>query len=262
MGNFFFDESLHKRGEFILGSFVYSHDDDIAAKIFGAVTSCGMEARVDEFKSGIHMSKNPAMRELRDHLFQILFDCRCRVGVVVIPFDEREHLGDEGLNALSKFLLTNGLQDRVHEVYFDRGILPTKGRIAMFGREAPQCRLHLEQDSCAVPGIQLADLVAHTSSGMLLEKLGLVTKMVRAGENSGYSPDMEMNLGFSLWARLRYAFFCAPTPIGAAPGKDPFQVDPIYDVENYGLFISTSTPSPLREAAVRTFGKCYLGCIH
>jgi hypothetical protein len=65
-------------------------------------------------------------------------------------------------------------------------------------------KLFLEVDSIKVKGIQLADLVAHTFATMLLEQLGLVDKKVKAGENSGYDPDLEIELGFELWASIRY----------------------------------------------------------
>jgi hypothetical protein len=40
---------------------------------------------------------------------------------------------------------------------------------------------------------------------MLLERLGHLKKMVKGGANSGYDPDLDIGLGFELWASLRCA---------------------------------------------------------
>lgn len=123
------------------------------------------------------------------------------------------------------------------------------------------CEVHQSQDSKLIGGIQLADLAAHLLGGMLLEELGLITKLVSVGENSGYAPDLETELGFALWASLRYQFFKAPQPnLGADP--DDRVGDLTFDVENYGLYISEDCPEKLKQAALQRFGTCYLGCIH
>ena len=95
----------------------------------------------------------------------------------------------------------------------------------------------------------------------MLEHLGLVSKKVRAGENSGYDPDLEIELGFELWASLRYQFFKAPQPNPGPIPDDPIE-DLIFDVENYGLHISEGCSQTIKDAALGRFGDCYLGCIH
>jgi hypothetical protein len=94
---------------------------------------------------------------------------------------------------------------------------------------------------------------------MLLEHLGHLKKMVKAGANSGYDPDIDIELGFELWASLRCAFFKTSQP--SARPEDPFG-DLMFDVENYGLHIAQSCDNALRTAALERFGVCYLGCIH
>ncbi len=69
--------------------------------------------------------------------------------------------------------------------------------------------------------------------------------MVKAGENSDYDPDSEVNLDFELWTTLRYNFFAAaPTPIDSWKSQLDFQVD----VESRGLFIADSCETQTREA--------------
>jgi hypothetical protein len=112
-----------------------------------------------------------------------------------------------------------------------------------------------------IGGIQVADLVAHWLGLMLLEQMGMISKKVRAGENSGYEPDLEIELGFEFWASLRYQFFKAPDS-KAGPDSDSLVGELVFDVENYGLYISDRCDPPLREAARARFGECYMGCIH
>ncbi len=121
------------------------------------------------------------------------------------------------------------------------------------------CECRFEQDSKLVPGLQLADLIAHTCSMMLLEKLGLITKLIKVGPNSGYDPDLQVELGWALWASVRYAFFHG----GSKYGIDDDPVDFMtVDVAGYGLFIDKSCDPRVAAAALNLFGKCYLGCIH
>ena len=120
------------------------------------------------------------------------------------------------------------------------------------------CKFHLEQNSLQIKGIQLADLAAHLASIQLKDALGLVTKMVKAGENSGYDPDMDVELGFEMWATLRYTFFNKGSTIYT---DDPI-VDATVKVEPYGLFISDYCDSNLTKTARTKFGDVYLGCIH
>jgi hypothetical protein len=122
-----------------------------------------------------------------------------------------------------------------------------------------QFNCYFEQDSRIVCGLQLADLVAHTCSIMLLESLGLVTKTVKAGENSGYDPDLDIELGFELWASLRYNFFSKPAP---HPDTWRDQSDYRVEVKGVGLYVSDSCPELLKEKALDRFGEMYLGCIH
>lgn len=258
VGHFYFDETIQERGGFIIGAFVNA-PNDVTPKIYSAIEQVGIRPRVNEFKSGARMDRNPKQAELRSHIMETLR--KTRIGIIVAPVEERALLGHHALLGLRKILSANGLAHKPHSVFFDEGIaLDRDSNNDLLGEVGALCEVHQSQDSKLVGGIQLADLAAHFLGGMLLENLGLLTKMVRAGENSGYDPDLEIELGFELWASLRYQLFKAPQPYRATP-DDPVG-NLVFDVDNYGLHISDNCSKPLREAALKCFGSCYLGCIH
>jgi len=259
MGNFYFDETIQERGGFIIGAFVYS-PYDVTPAVYSAIQQVGMRPGVDEFKSGARMDRNLKQAELRDRLMNLLSSTR--VGLVVVPTTQRSFLGHHALLGLRKILSANDLAHKPHSVFLDQGITVKRnsGR-DLLGEPGDMCEVHQSQDSKLIGGIQLADLAAHLLGGMLLEELGLITKLVCVGENSGYAPDLEIELGFALWASLRYQFFKAPQPNLGADPDDPVG-DLTFDVENYGLYISEDCPEKLKQAALQRFGTCYLGCIH
>ncbi len=94
---------------------------------------------------------------------------------------------------------------------------------------------------------------------MLLAELGCVKKMVKAGQNSGYDPDSDMELEFELWAGVRYNFFAAAPP---PPDQWESQLDFQVDVETRGLHVAATCDLEVRRAALARFGSMYLGCIH
>jgi len=102
-------------------------------------------------------------------------------------------------------------------------------------------------------------IVAHMASIQHKSAMGLITKMVKAGENSGYDPEMEIELSFEMFGTLRYCIF--------NEGNDNTQtgdqaVDATLTVGQSGLFISKTCSSDLVDWANSTFGTIYLGCIH
>ena len=117
----------------------------------------------------------------------------------------------------------------------------------------------IRQDSREVGGLQLADHVAHSLSGMLLEQMGLLRKHIKAGENSGYDPELLIELGFELWASLRYSLIYGPND--ATPEDDQL-VTATFPMEGFGLYVAPSCNSDLTSHARARFGTNYLGCIH
>ncbi len=259
VGYFYFDETIQERGGFIIGAFVYS-PNNVTPEVYSVIAQVGLHPGVDEFKSGTRIDRNPKQVELRSRLMEILSNTR--VGVVVAPITERGLLGHHALLGLRKILSAKYLAGKSHSVFLDQGITVDRDSCKdLLGEPGAFCEVHQSQDSKLIGGIQLTDLTAHLLGGMLLDSLGLVSKLVCAGENSGYDPDLEIELGFELWTSLRYHFFMAPQPNPGTIPDDPIG-NLIFDVENFGLHISGGCSQALKEAALLRFGTCYLGCIH
>jgi hypothetical protein len=256
VGTFYFDESIHVLGEFIVGVFVYTNRN-IDSDIDKALTLACLEPGIEEFKSGAPMKSRPELQTLRDEMFVVLRE-NCRIGIVVTPIDERAQLGAIALQGLEKILVANDLLESAHDVFFDESIWPSERQAAtaIAARSSlARCAFHMEQDSKICRGIQLADAAAHCCSRMLLHEMGLANKAV-AGEPLGYVDSVD--LSHECFGRVRYNFFCGEIPREAI--DDPLAT--AVNVSDYGLFIADLSPSWLREAALHRFGSMYLGCTH
>ena len=255
MGQFFVDDSVHQRAGLILCGVVYCARG-INGRVRQALRSVRLVPGVDEFKSGGRMQDNPALARLRTGLLSIVHR-HCKVGVIIAPCSDRAQLGAIVLDGLAWMIRENSLVGKPGSIYLDQGMFATSRAAAEVSAQHPELGAHAvfaEQDSRAVMGIQLADVAAHTCATMLLEQLGYISKTVKAGDNSGYDPEWDLKLGFELWAKLRYAFFCRRNPARSAG-------DPLYDASP-GLYVSPSSPPALADAAGDRFGSVYLGCIH
>ncbi len=71
--------------------------------------------------------------------------------------------------------------------------------------------------------------------------------------------DLDIELGLNCGPPCAMPSSKAPKPI---PGAEDSLGDAMFDVENYGLYVSETCNEELRKAAIERFGKCYLGCIH
>lgn len=261
MGYFYFDESIHERANFIIGAFVYS-DRSLESRVENALTGLGLRPGVDEFKSGARMDSEPHQKRLRAVMRNLLM--KTRLGLLVMPVEERTNLGIEAVRALEKIILANKL-DGDHTVYLDQGIkVPEKLDGVISSKVIEHCKFQPSQLSHQIGGIQLADLAAHTFSIMLLETLGELNKMVKAGPNSGYDPDLDIELGFEMWATVRYQFFTLDNidmnklESGDADIVEAFTLD----IGSYALYVANSCSEVLRSAANNRFGTNYIGCIH
>jgi hypothetical protein len=254
---FYFDESIHQRGGFILGAYVFGPDP--TEQVNAALASVGLDPDADEYKSSATMKGHPERQALREELHKIL-GLEYQYAVVVVPFYARISLGIEALRALRQFCDANRLTRLRESAYFDQGVF-TSVKEAM--RVADETGVLLcadiiaEQDSRMIKGLQLADLVAHTCALMLVDALGMLPKTVKAGLDSGYDPDLDIELGFELWSRVRYQFFN-----GGLPRHVESNDDMMVEVGRYGLHIAGSCSSMLRNAALARFERQYWGCIH
>jgi hypothetical protein len=257
VGYFYIDESIHERAGFILAAYVYSAHD-LTPLVYERLRSVGLEPGKNEFKSSTKMTTDPIQRTLRSELKEVLRSTK--LGLVVIPSTERYNLGAEALRGLNKILQANKLTNQRHHIYFDQGIVFRRhSDLTLELGMKNYCDILVGQDSRLIGGLQLADLAAHTMSVMLLETLGVVTKTVKAGPNSGYDPDLDIEIGFEMWASLRYHFF---TMDNIDPEADDQLMAFTLDTGSYAVYISDSCTDNLRSAVEKRFGKCYLGCIH
>lgn len=258
MGQFYIDDSVHDEAGFIVAACVYTNVEiDIIIKEI--IKSSGFDSETFEYKSCANYSKEPEKTKVRDQLKLLLYDS-CYLGLVIVPRTKREELGIECLKAIKQFVEANEKVKKPVGIYVDEGMFSSikKANKLIDSLGLDDCTFYLEQNSMKIKGIQLADLAAHISSIQLKDTLGLVTKRVKIEEDSGYGSEMEMELGFEMWATLRYSFFNE----GSKESTDDPIADATLKVEPYGLYISNHCDSKLSEIARSTFGDIYLGCIH
>lgn len=256
MGFLWFDESIRDNGKFIIGALVYC-DKDLSPLIQKEWESMGLNPTQFEFKSSTPKAGDNTAIEARDRLHNILR--YAKVGLVICPTSDRQALGAYGVALVKQIIQKKAVPDEHHFLFMDQGIVLS----AEDRSEAGKCgvEIFLSQDSRTIAGIQLADLASHSLGGMLLEKMGLISKTVRAGEESGYEPETQIEIGFELWASLRYLLIQSPQPIRPLIGDD-VEAYPVFQVQGYGLYLAHSCPEDLCEHALARFGENYLGCIH
>jgi hypothetical protein len=198
--------------------------------------------------------------KLREALRGILSSYR--VGVLVVPRHERNQLGRYALQAVDQFSNANDLRKGSElRVFLDEGLFESLRVASQCIDEVgigQYCLVLPEQDSRQIKGLQLADLAAHTAGLMLLDSLGLLKKVVKAGPGSGYDEDTKIERGFEMWTGMRYQFFFA----GPVAQQDEIYNGALTKVGQNGLFIAPSCDAKLRAAAIGRFDECYLGCIH
>lgn len=258
MGQFYIDDSVHDEAGFIIGACVYTNID-IDEKIINIIKSNGFDSDSFEYKSSANFSKEPEKAKVREDLKGLLRDT-CKLGVVIIPRTSREQLGFECIKAVSQFININEIIKKPIHIYIDQGMFTSidKAEKLISSITFTDCKFHLEQNSIDIKGIQLADLAAHISSIQLKDAMGLVKKIVKAGDNSGYDPDLDIELGFEMWATIRNTFFNEVYKLYT----DNPDADATLKVEPYGLYISDLCDKNLADIARTKFGDIYLGCIH
>lgn len=249
------DDSVHQNAGFILCAVVFA-PDTVADEIARHLQDAGFVPGVGEFKSGARMSDRQELQDLRAAL-SALIQHACKIGVVVAPVYARSRIGEIVLRGLGKMLEAGVLPAEQRTVFLDQGMFKSAHNAAIAALEVPVLhdqQINAEQDSRAALGIQLADLVAHTCSAMLRAQLYGTEKTVKAGENSGYDPESDVELEFLLWASMRYAFL-------SRPDMSRWKEEPIFD-STPGLFIDPECSEELSAAAFECFGTVWLGCIH
>lgn len=255
MTYFYLDESIHDDAGFIIVACVYSKRD-LNKDVHDLIVSNNLDPKTSEFKSNANYSKQPEKKLIREELKKLMNDFG-RVGIVVLPRNKRKEIGVESFKALRRFIDSNKYVSEPSAIYIDQGLVASdkkaKSMIEHLGFNSTV--FHLQVDSKMSGGVQLADLCAHNCSIQLKEHMGLIKKKVKVSE--GHYEDIEMELGFEMFADLRYSFFHQGTKKVI---DDPIE-DATLDVEPYGLFISDFCNERLTQQARSCFGRIYLGCI-
>jgi hypothetical protein len=257
MAYLYLDDSKHHLSGFSLAAFVIC-DGDPTEDISSIFRRNRFDPSSFEYKSSAKMKGDVGLQALRRDL-KTYIGRRCKISICVVDGDKK--LGPAALKLLSNALDHPHLARQQHQVFFDEGLFrSTKAAAELAGGDGSlaRCKFHFEQDSRSVLGIQLADIVAHTCSTMLLETLGHVTKKIVVDEprDSVYH-GMEIGLGFEMWAGIRYAFLSQ----NKTNPKDDFDLANV-DVFPWGLFIDESVSEKIATTAMERFGENYLGCIH
>lgn len=257
MAYFYLDDSKHHAHEFSLAAFAIC-DEDPHEELNILFAKCGFDLLAFEYKSSAKMKDDPKLRNLRETLREFVRS-KCRIAVCVVEGDE--NIGPASLELLKKATKHPSLKGQHHQVFFDEGLFSSEraaGETAAKIGGLNSCTIHFEQDSQLISGIQVADLVAHTCGTMLLDALGKISKMVVVDEpgDSTYH-GLEIELGFEMWAGMRYTFLSVSN--GADIDDEEFA---FVHVEPHGLHIDRSVSSEVAEAARNRFGSMYLGCIH
>jgi len=257
MAYLYLDDSKHHRFGFSLAAFVIC-DADPTEKISSIFRRDGFDPLSFEYKSSAKMKGDERLQALRSAL-KAYIGMSCKIAVCVVDGDKK--LGPAALKLLRKSLGHPQLAGQQHQVFFDEGLFPsTKAATKLADDDIALacCEFHFEQDSRSLLGIQLADIVAHTCSTMLLETLGHVTKKIVVNEprDSVYH-GIEIELGFEMWAGIRYAFLSH----NKTNPKDDFDLANV-DVYPWGLLVDESVSEEIATAAMARFGENYLGCIH
>lgn len=257
MSFLYLDDSKHHQFGFSLAAFAICEADP-AKELHTVFDKFGYDPSTFEFKSSARMNGDDRLQSLRSVLKNYIRR-NCKVAICVVNGDK--NLGPAALRLLQMAITHPKLRNYDHQVYFDEGLFSSADSAEALIKNLQgleSCSFFFEQDSQKIPGIQLADLVAHTCGTMLLDALGQVTKkvLVNSPGDSLYH-NMEIELGFEMWADIRYAFLCR----NKLNPKDDFELA-TPDVFPWGLFVDDSVDTHIATAAMERFGEVYLGCIH
>lgn len=252
----YFDESIRDDGAFIVGALVVS-EIELSPTVCDAWRAMGKNPDVFEYKSSAPKASDPLSQKQRDVLIGLLQSCR--LALVVCARDDRSKLGEHCLALILQLLDTKHLKPAQYTLFLDQGISVSNSSKAAIA--ARGVTVEGNRDSRIIAGIQVADHAAHVLGIMLREQVGLSKKTILVGEEVGYDPPVEIELGYELWAGLRHLFYGLDDEISETSAEEG-PVDRHRKVQGHGLYIAPSCNSTLCEHTLRCFGLIYLGCIH
>jgi hypothetical protein len=253
----YFDESIRDQGKFIVGALIIS-DTEVSNEIREQWTAFGLDPDTNEYKSSSIKNGDDISLKQRNYIGYMV--ARSKLALTILPLNDRRQLGNNFAELVLQIINAGLLEDKEHTAYIDENIKISQDY--QYRLQKSGVKLFLNSNSASIAGIQLSDHASHVLGSMLLEELGIIKKQVKAGVNSGYHPDELFELGFELWASVRYALLGKQTYIeGLSPPPDD-PANPYFKIEGYGLHIAPTCPEPLAQSAIKRFGINYLGCIH
>ncbi len=245
--NIYIDESIHEEYGFMLLAFVACSDNPQDA-LSAILNNFG----VDEFHACKKMKNNESMQKLRSKMRNYI-NSNCGWGVFILPNSYRYNLISEIEYLLTA--LSNSFSKEELNIHFDNGIIKDSEADSLCSisniRTIENC------DSVEEKGIQLADLVAALCGVRLREEISGNKKILEYGSDSGFDPPIKANLGYELWASLRYSMLRDSD----AKGSEPSYMM-VFDTLDQGCFISRYCSNELESKSKKVFGEIYLGCIH
>jgi len=245
--NIYIDDSIHDKHGFMLLSFVICKHDpqDSLQEILS-------EYGLEEFHACEKMKNNAVMQEIRSRVRRHINN-RTRWGVFVLPSSLRHEIFEE-FSMFISHLESLGLDEPLN-IFVDQGII-SNTEAGLISSNSKISQLY-NCDSSEVNGIQLADLVAALCGVRLREEVTGEPKMLTYGDEFGFNPPIEAELGYELWASLRNSMNRPDTPFG-----DDMPEMATFDTADYGFLLSKQASDLIREKASKIFGEVYLGCIH
>ncbi|MFW6253918.1 MAG: DUF3800 domain-containing protein [Chitinivibrionales bacterium] len=246
--NIYIDESIHEKHGFMLLAYVLCPNDP--QKKLASILAKHKKA---EFHALEKMDGNKRTQMLRSEIRQYI-NWSCQWGVFVFPSDSRCSLAGD-LPQFFNNLSTANVKDDLIRIHLDEGIIKPS-ELKIISNDISDIEILLSK-SYEVNGIQLADLVASLNGIRLREEISQSPKMLTYGDESGFNPPIEAELGYELWASLRYSMCRSSNPLDEEmPGMAEFLT------KGYGLFISDKCSPELQASAEKIFGRVYLSCIH
>ena len=244
--NIYIDESIHADYDFMILAFVLCEKNP-QTELEEILSKHGMT----EFHACAKMKDNSIMQSLRDELSDFV-NSKAYWGIIILPSNSRHSVTADIQSMLEAMLNVHSSSIRV---FIDEGIV-SRAEIELLS----SMKGITSVSSCPsqeIKGIQLADLVAALNGVRLREEVSGKPKMLVYGEESGYEPPIDAELGFELWAKLRYSMMRGSEPLG-----EDMPEMAMFTTRGYGLFISSRCSSELADKADKVFGTVYLGCIH
>jgi hypothetical protein len=246
--NIYIDESIHDQHEFMLLGFVICPHDPQPH-----LERLLNKYKKQEYHSLEKMAGNENAQLLRREIREYV-NWNCKWGVCVLPSSLRWNISYH-LREFLEALTDTDEQFGRSKVFIDKGIIRPSELVVIHEisnvKEASICESHKTH------GIQLADFVAAICGVRLREEISQEPKFLTYGKEAGFEPPIEAELGYELWASLRYSMYKNRSSV-----SDEEQYLAEFSTKGYGYHISQECPSGLMESADKLFSTVYLGCIH